>query len=94
MPKFSALAITRFFEADANAGRVARQPHSVVHVEADDGSWCELDADSRDHAKRLAVNWVNVHNARGASCREYDRKTGRLKRNPFFTHFPEVDFAD
>jgi hypothetical protein len=91
MTKFSALSIARFFEADAVAGRVARKAKFVVLVEADDGSWCELDADDQGHAGVLARNWVDTLGARGASCwRVFPG--GTLDGRPFFTHYETANW--
>lgn len=92
MPKFSALSITRFFEGDAVAGRVARKARFVVLVEADDGSWFELDADDQGHAGVLARNIVDVMGARGASCWRV-LPNGKLVGRPFLTHFETVKDA-
>jgi hypothetical protein len=68
MTKFAALSILDLRTPEANRGRRARRAKFVVAVEADDGSWFELDADDRDHARTLARNVVDVQSARGASC--------------------------
>lgn len=68
MTKFRAQTIRDFMTDEANAGRIARGTKIAVCVETADGSWCELDADDSNHAKILAMNWVEFHNARGASC--------------------------
>lgn len=90
MPKFSALSFRDLQSAERRAGRVARKAHFVVEVEADDGSWCELDADDRDHAKRLADNWVGVCRARGCSCWMVNSVTGRLAGKCFYKIFEEA----
>lgn len=86
MPKFSATSIEAFFGQEATAGRAVRGARFVVNVEADDGSWCELDADDVQHAQALANNWVDVLNARGCSCRKV-WPDGTLTRKPFYTNF-------
>lgn len=86
MSKFAAQSIQAFYTPEAIAGRVARSALTVVHVEVDDGSWCELDADDIFHAKLLADTWVEKMNARGASCRRADA-AGKLARSPFYKTF-------
>ena len=86
MTKFAAQSIRDLRTAEADAGRLAREAKFVVSVEVDDGSWCELDADDVTHAERLAMNWVDVMNARGASCWEVIANGG-VKRKPFFTYY-------
>ncbi len=93
MTKFSAQSITVFFTQPAIEGRLARKAKYVVCVEVDDGSWCELDADDADHAYRLAVNWVDVMDARGASCWCVS-KTGELGGRPFKTYYSQPKWED
>lgn len=88
MTKFAAQSIRDLRTTEATVGRLARQAKFVVDVECDDGSWCELDADSVTHAERLAINWVDTLNARGASCWEV-LADGKVKRKPFFTYFED-----
>ena len=88
MTKFKAQSINDLRTNDATLGRFARGSKFVVDVEVNDGSWCELDADDKAHAERLARNWVDVLNARGASCWEVD-EFGRCKRKPFFTYYEQ-----
>lgn len=92
MPKFRATSIKDFMTAEAAEGRKARGVGFVVAVEADDGSWCELDATDRTHAERLAEVWVTQMNARGCSCREV-KPDGTLKTKTFFTFFNGSDAA-
>lgn len=102
MTKFRAQKLDDLLTAEAKAGRAARIAQyasnpmfgnfaAVVHVEADDGSWCELDAESREHAIRLAHNWVEKMGARGASCRMLRGTTGALNPASFYTKFAEID---
>jgi hypothetical protein len=93
MPKFSASSAADFRTEAANAGRVARVPVFVVIVEADDGSWCELDAESITHAERLAMNWVDTLGARGACVWGFDAVTGKLNCRCEFDYF-EVGHGD
>lgn len=86
MSKFAAQSITAFFTDAANAGRVARKAKFVVCVEADDGSWFELDADDQAHAGVLARNVVDKMDARGASCWRVFAG-GDISGKPFFTHW-------
>ena len=81
MPKFYAASIRDLMTAERNAGRVARKCPYIVAVEADDGSWCELDATSLNHGFTLATNWVDKMNARGASVWEV-KPSGKLGRLP------------
>ena len=78
MAKFLATKLGDLLTVSAKAGRAVRSATyadmgvpfvAVVHAEADDGSWFELDAESVEHAKTLANNAVEVLGARGASCR-------------------------
>jgi hypothetical protein len=92
MPKFSALSFDDLNVPAALVGRLARNVHFVVEVEADDGSWCELDAENSDHAKRLADNMVDVMSARGCSCWCVNAETGALARTSFYKRFEEVCF--
>lgn len=88
MTKFAAQSMSDLRTIEATAGRLAREVQFIVNVECDDGSWCELDADSVTHAERLAMNWVDVMNARGASCWEVVAE-GKVKRKPFFTYYED-----
>lgn len=85
MAKFAAQRLGDLLTVAANRGRKAREVCYVVHVEADDGSWCELDASGTQHARTLADNWVAKMNARGASCRMVNQTTGKCFPNPFYT---------
>lgn len=86
MTKFAAQKLGDFLTVAMRAPRQLRGCSFVVHVETDDGSWCELDADSMDHARTLAHNWVDKMGARGASCRNV-LSTGKLHLRPFYTYF-------
>jgi hypothetical protein len=100
MAKFAATSIRDLKTDERNNGRVSRRAayeakpfdlktlYAVVCVEASDGSWCEFDAESRDHAKRLANNAVDNLKARGASCWEV-APDGGLDRRSFYTVFED-----
>lgn len=98
MSKFAAQSIKDLMTVDANRGRVVRTEWYKLHtqtpfiaavcIEADDGSWCELDAESEDHAKALAKNMVDHLNARGASCWKFDAN-GKLARKSFHVYFAD-----
>lgn len=90
--KFSAQKLGDLLTREANAARVIRRALVVVFVEADDGSWCELDADGVEHAKTLADNWVATQNARGCSCRVVRYPTGKPEAKPFYMKFAPHDF--
>lgn len=104
MAKFRATKLGDLLTADARVGRAKRAAEyaahktpfaAVVHIEADDGSWCELDAESEAHAKRMADNWVHTMNARGASCRTLrGALTGMVKLRPFYTVYAEYGSDD
>lgn len=97
--KFKATKLGDLLTADARIARAQRAAEyaagflsafaAVVHVEADDGSWCELDAESAEHARTLATNWVQKMGARGASCRMLRGGFGGVKTKPFFTIYAE-----
>jgi hypothetical protein len=95
MTKFTAQSLTAFWSDEANAGRRARviayaalnTPFThVVTAEADDGSWCEFDAEDFGHAKRLADNAVDRLGARGCSVWLINPKTGEYLRGPSLYH--------
>ncbi len=67
MPKFLATSINDLFTAERSAGRVARKVEYIIACEASDGSWCEFDGESFEHAKRIADNAVDVLGSRGCS---------------------------
>lgn len=90
MTKFVAQNIHYYRSAEATTGRAARGARFIVNVECDDGSWCELDAEDKAHAERLAINWVDVMSARGASCWEANAD-GEVKRKPFFTYYEQSE---
>lgn len=92
MPKFTALSFDDLQTAERKRGRLLRGARFVVEVEADDGSWCELDGEDSAHAIRLANNWVDVMGARGASCWCVNAETGALGRKSFHTVFEDVGF--
>lgn len=85
MTKFAAQRLTDLLTPAHNRGRKARGVCYVVHVEADDGSWFELDASGSQHARTLADNQVAKMNARGASCRIVYAETGKCMTTPFYT---------
>lgn len=93
MTKFAAQTAADFRTQGACAARVIRAPSFVVIVEADDGSWCELDADDRHHGERLAMNWVDTLGARGACVWAFDAATGKLNHRCEFDYF-EVGYGD
>lgn len=93
MTKFAAQSIQDLRTGAATMGRFARKAKFVVDVECDDGSWCELDADDKAHAKRLARNWVDVMGARGASCWEVVGN-GNVARRSFFNYYENVGMED
>lgn len=93
MPKFSALSFADLQSEERVAGRKARKARFVVEVEADDGSWCELDADDKAHARLLAIHWVDIGGARGASCWQ-TLPSGKLARSSFYKVFEEVNFPE
>jgi hypothetical protein len=86
MTKFIAQSINYYRTAQANEGRKARKAKCIVNVEADDGSWFELDADDMEHAHVLARNMVDVQSARGASCWQVNAD-GVCKRRSFFNYY-------
>jgi hypothetical protein len=88
--KFQALDISYLLTDERNAGRVARNATRVVFVEVDDGSWCELDADSDEHARVLCHNWVDKLNARGCSAWNV-AADGRIVPGPIATYYWEGD---
>jgi hypothetical protein len=94
MPKFSALSFSDLQSPERQRARLLRGVHFVVETETDDGSWCELDAEDSDHAKRLADNWVDVLGARGCSCWCVNAETGALARTSFYKKFEEACFND
>lgn len=94
MTKFAATSIADLCTPAATAGRLARKAKFVVMVECDDGSWCELDADDQGHAGTLARNFVDKQNARGASCRRVDTRTGELHPKSFYHYYAIAEFND
>lgn len=91
MSKFSALSFRDLQSADRLLGRLARGAIIVVEVECDDGSWCELDAESEAHARVLADTWVDAQRgrARGASCWRVRQIDGKLAAKSFYKVFEE-----
>ena len=94
MPKFSALSFADLQSPERAAGRLARKAEIVVEVEASDGSWCELDADTEEHARVLANNWVSKLGARGCSCWHVRQIDGKLAPTTFYKKFWESEHAD
>lgn len=102
--KFKATKLGDLLTAEARIGRAARAASyagngtpfgAVVHIEADDGTWCELDAESEQHARTMADTWVKMMNARGASCRTLrGALTGMLKLRPFYTVYAELTVSE
>ncbi len=107
MPKFEAANIRDLCTPERNAGRLSRRakyeqpfrfPNALVRlayivaVEADDGSWTELDGESLDHARRLADAWVNDCNARGCSVWEVG-SSGSLARRSSYVVFKPMDWS-
>lgn len=68
----------------APVARFMRKSVTVVICEADDGSWCELDAESVEHGRLLARTWVDPErgHGRGASVWSCDERW-QLKDNLF-----------
>lgn len=87
MPKFSALTIHDLRTPERSAARILRNVEYVVAVEVDDGSWCELDAESEEHSRTLARNWVDRLGARGCSCWHVRRQDGKLVKDAFFAYY-------
>lgn len=91
MPKFAVLSSAEFRSPMANAARVTRWHASellyVVTCEADDGSWCELDATSLQHARNLSRSMVEKMKARGCSVWGFNPKTGKLRKRASFTYY-------
>lgn len=82
--------IRSFLTAEANVGRKVRRCPFVVLVELSQGNWFELDADSADHAVRLALNWVRPElGAVAASCWRVLRDGSLLSKS-----FRICDFRD
>lgn len=91
MQKFPATTVHDLLTPERQAARVLRNVEWVVFVEVDDGSWCELDAESLAHAKTLAHNWVDTLGARGCSVRRVRRQDGRaLKCEYYYFWNPEI----
>jgi len=92
MPKFSAETVADLLTRERDEARVQRKTEYVVFVEVDDGSWCELDAESLAHAKTLAHNWVDNLGARGCSVRRVRRQDGRTLKQEYY-YFWKPEFA-
>ena len=104
MPKFQANSLAAIRDPiERVLGRVSRMAEYAKHcayhgslerlcyivaAEADDGSWCELDAESLDHAKRLAIHWIDTMKGRGASVWEV-MPNGRLASKNSFSKFEQ-----
>lgn len=86
MPKFSATKLTDLMTDARNAGRLQRGVFFIVACEASDGSWCEFDAESSDHAKVLADNAVDKLGARGCSVWAVNAETGAFAFGPALYH--------
>lgn len=105
MAKFQAASIRDLMTPERDAGRVSRAAQyaadkgrtldiaklsHIVAVEADDGSWFELDADDFANARALAVNQVDKMNARGASVWQV-WENGKLGRHSKFLYCGEIE---
>lgn len=91
--KFEARSLADLLTPQRDAGRLARKAEYIVACEVDDGSWCELDAESLAHAEVLARNWVDKLNARGCSVWRVRQMDGRVSPGPsLFNYYwqPEV----
>lgn len=88
MFEFAAKSLSDLRTSDHDAGRVAREVTFVVAVECANGTWCELDADDRTHGERLAINWVDNLNARGASVWPVEA-SGKLARRGVFFYYED-----
>lgn len=86
MTKFAVQKLSEFFAAELREPRKARGCKFVVHVQADDGSWCELDANDLGQARLLARNWVEKLGAQCAHCRII-YPSGMLRAFAFYTCF-------
>lgn len=89
--QFSAKSITDLMSEPRNAGRKARGCLFIVAVEAANGSWAELDADSLEHGEALAKAWVENHNARGCSVWRVE-PSGNMARKHSFSLFADNSF--
>lgn len=87
--KFAARSFADLLTPERCAGRLARKAEYIVACEVDDGSWCELDATSAEHARVLARNWVDKLDARGCSCWHVRLIDGKLAPNSFFNFWSE-----
>lgn len=64
-------SLSQAFEAATPAAckaLIAQGVNFIVAVENNRGEWFLLHADDQAHASDLAHNWVDVMDARGASC--------------------------
>lgn len=93
MAKFAATSIQDLMTKERSVGRNARKVQFIVACEADDGSWFELDADSKQHAKVLANDQVKNMNCRGCSCWKIN-DTGTLAHHPFASEYAQNYFED
>lgn len=90
MAKFAALSAKDLRTPARDAGRLARRVPFVVCVEADDGSWFELDATSEEHGRTLADNMVRPeHACRGCSLWRVREGSGKLAKRPSYTIWAE-----
>jgi hypothetical protein len=87
MSKFVAQSLADLRTPERSAGRILRNVDYIVAVEVDDGSWCELDAETEEHARVLARNWVDKLGARGCSCWHVRRQDGKLVKQSFFNYY-------
>lgn len=86
MPKFSAAKLTDLMTDERNIGRLRRRVFFIVACEASDGSWCEFDGESSDHAKVLADNAVDKLGARGCSVWAVNAESGAFAFGPAIYH--------
>jgi hypothetical protein len=85
--KFAAQKLTDLWSEAQNRGRLQRGVFFVVATEASDGSWCEFDAESYDHAKVLAHNAVDKLGCRGCSVWAVNAETGEYHRGGSLYHY-------
>lgn len=69
--------------------RRSRNPKLSVFVEGADRVWSEHDADSLDHAKKVAREHINIHKARSVSVWSLTPEFG-LKRAVFLIFDEEM----
>jgi hypothetical protein len=92
---FSSSLQALFLQASplAAKGLIAQGFPFLVAVENERGEWFWLNAESIDHAGNLARNWVDVLNARGASCWRI-HPDGKIGPRPFATVFAQPAWED